>query len=190
MIGAEDEPAGGGVVPAPLGDLGKHVADGSDAAVLIGDGDRLAGLGRDRVGDRVQVGLDVSLPMQAGERGKLGIGLGEEAAEVTESGREAGHGLGTTRPELSFEIRDERGSQVRVTIGHAGLEGLGLLDRLWWLVDVDDVEVEQHGVGAHECGPVVAPALPRRGLPGPAGGGQVVEVADRERVEGAAGLDQ
>ena len=188
MIGAEDEPAGGGVVPSPFGDLGKHVADGSDAAVLVGDGDRLAGLGRDRVGDRVQVGLDVSLAMQAGERGKLGIGLGEEAAEVTEPGREAGHGLGTTRPELSFQVRDERGSQVRVTIGHAGLEGVGLLCRLGWLVD--DVEVEQHGVGAHDRGPVVTPALPCRRFTGPAGGGQLVEVADGELVEGAAGLDQ
>ena len=44
MVGAEHELAGGGVFPAPLGDLCEHVAHSADAAVLVGDGDRLPGL--------------------------------------------------------------------------------------------------------------------------------------------------
>ena len=43
MIGTEDQPAWWCVGPAPFGDLGQHVFDGSDATVLIGDRDRLAG---------------------------------------------------------------------------------------------------------------------------------------------------
>ena len=44
MIRPEDQLAGGGVVPAPLGDLCEHVANSADPAVLVGDGDRLSGL--------------------------------------------------------------------------------------------------------------------------------------------------
>ena len=44
MIGPEDQLAGGGVCPAPLGDLCEHVADRADPAVLVGDGDDPSGL--------------------------------------------------------------------------------------------------------------------------------------------------
>ena len=59
---------------------------------------------------------------------------------------------------------------------------------LGWLVD--DVEVEQHRVGAHERGPVVPPALPGRSLAGPARVGERIQVADGQLLEWAAGLDQ
>ena len=89
MVDAEHERARRGVVPAPFGDLGEHVADRSDSAVLVGDGDRLARLGGNGVGDRVQVGFDVALAPQSGQRGEFGVGLGEEPAEVSEPGRKA-----------------------------------------------------------------------------------------------------
>ena len=107
---------------------------------------------------------------------------------MRESGSEAGDGLGAAGPELAFEVGDERWAEVRVAVRQPNLERVGLLGRFWWFAD--DVEVEQHGVGAHESGPVMPPALPGRCLSGPARRSELVEIADGERFEGAAGLDQ
>ena len=46
-VGAEDELAGRGLLPAPLGDVGKEARDRPDPPILVGRGDRLAGLGVD-----------------------------------------------------------------------------------------------------------------------------------------------
>ena len=109
-------------------------------------------------GHRVQVGLDVPLSVELGERGEVGVELGEEAAEVDEAGGHAGHGLcvGTCRSCAPDRRRMPAGAR-EVHVDDAIGERLGLLPVR--RRSVEDAQVEQHPVGAVEGRPVVAPPL-------------------------------
>ena len=187
MVGSEDQPSWRRVGPAPFGDLGQHVFDGSDAPVLIGDRDGVAAGRRDGGDGRVQVGLDVSLSIEAGEGVEVGIVLGEEAGKVSESGREARHRLGSTGAEFAFQIRDEQRSQRRRAVGESVLECVGLVRCDRWRVD--DVEVEKHLVGAHDRAAIVPPSLPGCGFAFAACVGERVEVGNGRdgREDGQSG---
>ena len=50
------------------------------------------------------------LSIQTGERFEVGVGVGEEPAEVGQSGRQAGHGLGSAGADLAFQVGNKRGA--------------------------------------------------------------------------------
>ena len=86
-VAGEDQPPGRGLGPAPLGDVVEELADGQDPArrseAAIGAPVRgLAG-----GGDRGQVGLDVALPVQRGQRGQRRVDGGRGTGRNAPAGR-------------------------------------------------------------------------------------------------------
>ena len=99
-------------------------------------------------GQRIQVGLDVPLAVEIGQRGERGSISREEAAEVGQPGGQGRDGLGPTGARLAFKIGDEGRPQRRGDVGHAILEGprrLPVRRRR-----VEDLQMEHHPVGAVE----------------------------------------
>ena len=112
-VAGEDQPPGRGLGPAPLGDGVQEAADGQDAALGGGGGDRLAGAVVDRRGDLIEVGLDVTLPVQQRQRGQAWVVAGEEPAEVRELGRGALHRRAGVRALQPFQIGHHRAAHLR-----------------------------------------------------------------------------
>ena len=96
---------------------------------------------------------------------RSGSMLGEEAAEVGEAGRDAGHRLLPTSRSLALEVGDEGRPQGCSDVGHALLVALGSLPVRRRCLD--DLEVEQHPVRTAERRAVVALSFPGRLLPLP-----------------------
>jgi len=74
----------GRLSPTPFDDVIDHPADGQDPAAPLGRrkrrrGDRVAG-----GGDGGQVGLDVALPVQPGQRRQRRVGVRDEPGELPE----------------------------------------------------------------------------------------------------------
>ena len=176
------------VFPSPLGDVIEEDRNGQDPPGLIGGRDRLAVLGVDRTGHRVQVGLDVALSIEVSQRGEIGVVVSEETAEVNQARRHAGHGLGFARPGLALQIGHECRLEGRVDVDDASGERLGLLPLR--RRSVNDAQMEQHSVGATEGRPVVTPPLASLEATASTDSGQLVEVIEGQLLEANVGLDE
>ncbi len=72
-----------------------------------------AGAVVDRRGDLVEVGLDVTLPAQQGQRGQAGVVPGQEPAEVRQLGRGALHRGAGVRALQPFQVGGHRPADLR-----------------------------------------------------------------------------
>ena len=115
-VAGEDELPGRRVVPAPGGDVGEEVPGREDPLLLLAGGDRGAGAAVGGIGGRCEVGLDVTLPVQARQGDQAGVGPGEEPAEVHQPGGQAGDGLGLAGRQFQVQVgrhgRGDRGSDA------------------------------------------------------------------------------
>ena len=130
----------------------------------------------------------MSLPVEVGQRGEFGVELREEAAEVNEPRRHAGHGLGFARPRLALEIGDEGRLKGGMDVNDAIRECLGLLPGRRRCVE--DAQMEQHPVGAAQGGSVVTPPLARLETTASTSSGQRIEVVEGQPLEAHVGLDE
>ena len=169
------------VFPSPLGDVVEEDRNGQDPPGLISGRDRLAVLGVDRTGHRVQVGLDVALSVEVSERSEIWVVVSEETAEVNQARRHAGHGLGLTRPGLALQIGHECRLKSGVDVHDASVERLGLLPVR--RRSVKDAQMEQHPVGATEGALVVAPPLASLEATASTSSGQLIEVVEGQLLE-------
>ena len=127
------------------------------------------------------------LTVKVGE-GKARVDLGEEAAEVGETGCQSGHRLLMTGRSLALEVGDEGRPQGCSDVGHAPLVALGSLPVRRRCLD--DLEVEQNPVRTAEGRAVVALSFPGHILSGPTRLCQLLEVRQGELVETATALDE
>ena len=112
-IPREDQPPGRGLGPAPLGDGVQEAADGLDALLGGGGGDRRSGAVVDRDRDLVQVRLDVAPAVQQRQRGQVRVVAGEEPAEVRQLGRGALHRGAGVRALQPFQVGGHRPAHLR-----------------------------------------------------------------------------
>jgi hypothetical protein len=99
----------------------------------------------------------VTLSVEVSQRIESGVVISEEAAEVDQARRHAGHRLGFARPALAFQISHECRLEGGMDVNDAIGERFGLLPRR--RRSVKDAQMEQHLVGATQGALVVTPPL-------------------------------
>jgi hypothetical protein len=130
----------------------------------------------------------VALSVEGSQRGEFRVVLSEEAAEVDQTRRRAGHGLGFARPALALQIGHEGGLKGGMDVNNSMSERLRLLPVGGR--DVKDAHMEQHPMGATQSALVMPPPLPGLEATPSTGSSQGFEVVEGQLLEADVGLDE
>ena len=89
----------------------------------------------------------MALSVEVSQRCEFGVEVSEEAAEVNQARRHAGHSVGSARASLALQIGDEGRLEGRVDVDDTISERLGLLPVR--RRGVKDAQMEQHPMARH-----------------------------------------